>query len=84
VPAWFGRASLDAAASLRAAASLDEDGRTALPAIGDAPIEARAAIGPHATLDVMTNRPVVAVHSDQFVTLQKFVPAEATDYICRP
>jgi len=81
--ARVGGAPLDPAASLRQTASLHEHRDTALPAIRDSALEPRAAIGPHASLDVMTNRPVLVVHPDQSVTLPRFVPAE-THYICRP
>lgn len=78
------RASLDAAAPFRAAPALDEHRNAPLPALGDSAVESRAPLGPHATLDLMPNRSVLALHPDQSVTLREFVPAETTDYICRP
>lgn len=82
--AGIGRPSLDSAAPLRAASALDEHGHTALPALRDPAVESRTAIGPHAALYVMSSWSVLAVHSDQSVPLREFVPAETTDYICRP
>ena len=76
-------APLDPTAPLRQSASLHEHRHTALPAFRDSALEPRAAIGPHASLDVMTNRPVLVIHPDQSVTLPQFLPAE-THYICRP
>jgi hypothetical protein len=82
--ARLGRAPLDAAAPLRPPPPLDEHANAALPAVRDSAIEPRAALGPHATLDLMPNWAVLALHPNQSVTLLEFVPAETTDYICRP
>ena len=82
--ARFGGTPLDAAAPFGQPAPLHEHRHAALPAVGDPPVEPRAAIGPHATLDVMTNRPLLVVHPHQFVTPRQFVPAEPTHYICPP
>jgi hypothetical protein len=78
------RSPLEATASLDATAALHRHRDATLAALRDSPVESRAAIGSDATLDMMTNRPVLVVHSDQSVTLQEFVPAETTHYICRP
>lgn len=77
-------ASLDAAAPFRPAPAFHEHGNAPLPAVGDSAVESRAALGPHATLDLMPNRSVLALHPDQSVTVREFVPAETTGYICRP
>ena len=80
----LGRAPLDSAAPLCPAPPLHEHGDAALPPLRDPPVESRAAIGPHATLEVKPNRSLLALHPHQSVTLREFVPAETTDYICRP
>src|SRR5206468_10536444 len=62
----------------------DEHGGLPVPAFGDPPVEARAALGPHTALDMMPDRAVLVVHLVEFALAGSFVPAETTDYIIRP
>src|SRR2546422_4721989 len=77
------RATFHAAAPFRAPAPVHQNRRAPEPALGDAPVESRAAVGPHATFDLMADLPALAVHHDQSAAARGFVPAETTDYISR-
>jgi len=72
------RAPLHATASLRAPAPLYQNCGLTQAALGDSPVEPRAALGTHATFDVMSRLAVLVVHPDQSAASSKFVPAETS------
>jgi len=65
VPPRLGRAALHATAPVDEPAPFHDDHGFPLAAISDTAIESRAAIWPHATLDVMPDGAALAVHRNQ-------------------
>src|SRR2546426_12069874 len=59
------RATFHAAAPFRAPAPVHQNRRAPEPALGDAPVESRAAVGPPGAVDLMAELPAPAGHRRQ-------------------